>query len=111
MTAHVDDIGTVVRTVVKKDGEPRDISWAVHKEFRVVKKGKTSVIWEPVFDESNGENGVLLYTIKDGDFDVASEYKIQLYLQDENGNQWHTDIPTFSVEGNNPVPAPVPVEE
>jgi hypothetical protein len=51
-----------------------------------------------------GADGKLKYTFQEGDIEIAGQWSVQALVQTGSG-QWHTDIETFEVGENIPIPS------
>lgn len=89
------DTGTKLKITVLENGVPVDISSATLVMMKFRKKDKT--ILEVVADfDTDGTDGVIVYTSGSADFDISGEWKMQAYLETPLGH-WHTDIQQLTV--------------
>jgi len=93
----VDDYGWVGKLTVKQDGSAVDISSYTTKQFLF--ESPSGVDADPVtadFD-SDGTDGILKYTIADGDIDEAGVWKVSARIS-KTGVELTTEPLRFLVE-------------
>ncbi len=95
----VGDIGTIFRlTIVDKVDDPVNISAATLMEVRFGKPGGVSVDLPAAF-ETDGVDGVIVYTAVSGDLDLSGRWRIQAHIVSPAG-EWRSEIETFQVAEN-----------
>jgi hypothetical protein len=72
----VDDYGWVGKLTVQEDGSALDISSYTTKQFILTDPDGTATAKTAIFD-SDGSDGILKYTILDGDIDAAGKWYVQ----------------------------------
>jgi hypothetical protein len=96
---HVGDIGTqILISIVDQDGGVADISLASSTIFSIEKPN--GVILEVDAElYTDGTDGLLLYTVVEGDFDVVGIYKVQPKIIFSSGS-YSGSVSTFRVYKN-----------
>ena len=89
------DVGSVISVTVKENGVVFNASAATVKTLRLKKPNETVITKTAVF-ETDGSNGVLIYTTVAGDLNENGMWTGQLYLEFPTG-KWSTDVFTFVV--------------
>lgn len=106
---HVNDIGTLLRCLVVKpdpadaDGEdvlPFDISLATSKLVTLEKPDGSTISRAGTF-ETDGTDGVLLYSTVSGDINATGHWHAQAVVTFPNGDTFHSDRVRFRVWPNN----------
>lgn len=92
---HVGDVGTRFEITITNFGIAYDISAATLITLRLEKPDGTTINKTAVF-ESDGTNGVVLYTLEAGVIDTDGEWKYQVYLTFPTGGWW-SEQGTFEV--------------
>lgn len=92
---HVGDIGTRFEITITNFGLAYDISAATAMSIRFEKPDGKSVDKTAGF-ESDGVNGVVLYTLEEGVIDADGEWKYQVSLTFPTGTWW-SEKGTFEV--------------
>jgi hypothetical protein len=96
---HVDDLGTKFVVTVKDGATVINVSAATTKEIIFKKPSGTKLTTTASF-ETDGSDGVLIYTTTGTELDEAGTYKIQAHVVLSAGNDFHSDISTFKVYRN-----------
>lgn len=96
---HQNDIGVVFEFTVKdQDGSAINISSATVKKFIFDKPDGTNVEKTPSF-QTDGSDGVLIYTTVANDLDQIGLWRIQTYVEISSG-KFSSDITGFRVYPN-----------
>ena len=95
---HQNDVGTIIRTLVKLNGVTADLSWYYTKYFIFLKPNGQKLTKDVEF-YTNGTDGLVQYTTQSGDLDITGIWRLQLYLENQFGN-WKTDCISFKVHEN-----------
>jgi len=104
---HVADIGTLLRfDIVKPDGTPLDVSAAATKVISFQRPSGVTFERAASF-QTDGTNGVLLYTTVVGDIDVDGYWHLQGHVTFGGGTpDLHSDRVRVRIWPNNAAPAP-----
>lgn len=96
---HIGDIGTqILVSVTDQDGGVADLSLATSTLYSIEKpNGITLEVNADLY--TDGTDGILSYSVVDGDFDVAGIYKIQPKIIFSSGS-YSGSISTFRVYKN-----------
>jgi hypothetical protein len=73
---HVDDYGQVGKLTCQQDGSAVDISSYTTLQFILTDPDGTAATKTAAFD-SDGTDGILKYTLADGDIDSAGRWRVQ----------------------------------
>ena len=95
---NVGNIGIPIRVTVKEDGSAVDISAATTKDIIMLRPRGTTVTKAAAFN-TDGIDGVLLFTSVSGDFDDPGDYTVQVKIVD-GAKTWYTSLATFFVADN-----------
>ena len=95
---HVGDIGTQLLITILDDGLPVDVSDAIVLRITIKRPDGTLIIASGSL-HTNGEDGVIYYTIVLGDLNQSDVYKIQAYVELIDGS-YYSNIGSFSVKCN-----------
>jgi len=95
---HKDDIGTVLKLTVKDDTVVVDISTATTKQFVFEKPGGSTLTVTAEFD-SDGVDGILVYTTVSGNLDEIGNWKVQARVV-LPGSEFRSSIAPFRVFAN-----------
>lgn len=89
------DVGSVIRVSVKENLLPFDAQSSTVKTLKL-KKPDGTVLSKTAVAETNGADGVFLYTTVAGDLDQIGPWTGQLYFE-FSGGKWHTEPFNFGV--------------
>ena len=71
-----DDFGHIGKLTCKEDGSAADISTYTTKQFVMTDPAGAATIKTAAFD-SDGSDGILKYTLIDGDIDLSGNWQVQ----------------------------------
>ncbi len=92
------DVGTDIKLTFVEDDSAVDISAASVKSIMVEKPSGTVDTHTAAFF-TDGTDGIIIYTIVDGDIDEVGSYSMQGLFTSPSGT-WYTDIHKFRVTPN-----------
>ena len=95
---NVGNIGIPIRVTVKEDGSAIDISSATTKDIIMEGPDGAKVTKTASFN-TDGTDGVLLFTSVSGDFDDTGDYHVQVFIVD-SPKTYYTSVVTFFVADN-----------
>lgn len=96
---HVGDIGSQFLVTIKnQDNEVEDISTATTKQIIFLSASNTEKVKTSSF-YTNGTDGKIVYTLADGDIDIAGIWKYQAKIVTPAGT-WYTNVEDFRVYPN-----------
>lgn len=92
--AHYNDVGTIIRVIVRENGNVKNISSASTLQI---------ILTDPTFDKktktasftTDGTDGAIEYTTVDGDFDEVGVWEVQGIV-----DGFKSEIETFEVRRN-----------
>lgn len=98
---HVGDYGTIIDILIinRQTKDPLDLSSLSNMYMLFEKPSGNTFSRAAVPANAPGTDGILRYTIQDGDIDETGRWNIQAKVQDLEG-LWHTDILEFFVGDN-----------
>ena len=92
----VDDYGWVGKLTLKQDGTAVDISSYTTLQFILTNPVEVATVKTAAFD-SDGTDGVLKYTIADGDIDTVGNWRVQARIS-KVGSEITSDSIRFIVQ-------------
>lgn len=94
----IGDFGTVFEVTVLEDGLPVNLAGAEYLGLAFGRPRGKPFLREAKL-QSNGEDGKLQYTLKQGDLRIAGTWRLQVILELPEGT-WRSTIMTFQVARN-----------
>ena len=95
---HVGDFGTLFIITVQERGRSVDISSMVEKKIKFEKPDQ-NIFERNLAFLTDGTDGKVTYTVVEGDLNVAGEWKLQVWLENNLGD-WSSEITSFTVYSN-----------
>jgi hypothetical protein len=96
---HINDIGTIFRmTLLDEDDNPVDLATTTQKQL-IFKKPSGATLTKTAVFYTDGTDGIIQYTVVDGDLDELGEWKWQAYIVNPVGS-WRSNIAKFRVYKN-----------
>lgn len=95
---HVNDIGTVFKLTVKDDTSVVDLSSNTGLTV-ILKKPSNAKLEKSAVLTNSGTDGLIEYTVAEGDIDESGTWQIQAKVQISDGT-FYSDIHTFKVHRN-----------
>jgi len=98
---HLNDIGTKLQVLVKRDGVLYDVSVAAGNTTKQIKlrqkDGTLKTKTATYSDGGDGTDGILQYVTVDDDLDAVGAWEKMAYIEMGASPRFHTSVATFEV--------------
>jgi hypothetical protein len=93
------DIGSIIRVTVKENGVVFNASAAIGKTMKL-KKPSGAVMERPAEFQTDGVDGIVMYTTVENDLNEVGPWTGQVFLDFAASAKWHTEPWSFTVGDN-----------